>query len=78
MNIRYEILRRKDRNRALGDRRKLLKQWISVYDGNTCPGKYHRVYHEKHLEHVEEVVHLTLEIDLNGMEIVRLRSLLKT
>ena len=78
MNIRYEILRRKDRNRALGDRRKLLKQWISVYDRNTCPGKYHRLYHEKHLEHAEEVVHLTLEIDLNGMEIVRLRSLLKT
>lgn len=78
MNIRYEILRRKDKNRALSERRKLLKQWTWAYEVSNRPGKDHRSYHESYLRHLEEIRCLTLEIDLNGFEILRLRAILKS
>ena len=79
MNIRYEILRRKDKNRSLADRRKLLMQWTSVYESYHLdrPGKYHRNRAEKHWRYMEEIRCLTLEIHLNGSEIQRLRAILK-
>ena len=79
MNIRYEILRRKDKNRALGQRRKLLEQWTSVYRNYfiNYPGKDHRNGTEMYLREMDEIRCLTLEIDLNGSEILRLRSMLK-
>lgn len=79
MNIRYEILRRKDNNRSLAERRKLLEQWTSVYESYhlDSPGKDHRNRAEKHWRYVEEIRSLTLEIDLNGSEIQRLRAILK-
>ena len=68
MNIRYEILRRKDKNRALGQRRKLLEQWTSVYRNYfiNYPGKDHRNGTEMYLREMDEIRCLTLEIDLNG------------
>ena len=76
--LRDQILRRKDKNRALGQRRKLLEQWVSVYHIQIqTPGKYHRNFVKRHWEHVDEIRCLTLEINLNGAEIVRLRLLLK-
>ena len=79
VDLRNEILRRKDKNRALGQRRKLLEQWVSVYHIQIqTPGKYHRNFVKRHWEHVDEIRCLTLEIDLNGAEIVRLRQLLKS
>ena len=77
-SLRYEILRRKDKNRALGQRRKLLEQWASVYPRLLqTPGKDHRGYALNHWRHIDEIRCLTLEINLNGAEIVRLRLLLK-
>ena len=76
--LRDQILRRKDKNRALADRRKLITQWVSVYHMQIqTPGKYHRNFVKSHWEHVDEIRCLTLEINLNGAEIVRLRLLLK-
>ena len=79
MNIRYEILRRKDKNRALGQRRKLLEQWTSVHRNYfmNCPGKDHRNRTAMYLREMDEIRCLTLEIDLNGSEILRLRAMLK-
>lgn len=79
MNIRYEILRRKDKNRALGQRRKLLEQWTSVHRNYfmNYPGKDHRNRTAMYLREMDEIRCLTLEIDLNGSEILRLRSMLK-
>ena len=50
MNIRYQILSLKDKNRALADRCRLLKQWISVYESHHVlhPGKDHRQISVKH------------------------------
>lgn len=77
--LRDQILRRKDKNRALGQRRKLLEQWASVYPRLLqTPGKDHRGYARQHWRHVDEIRCLTLEIDLNGAEILRLRQLLKS
>ena len=79
VDLRNEILRRKQKNRALADRRKLITQWVSVYDIQIqTPGKYHRNFVKRHWEHVDEIRCLTLEIDLNGAEILRLRQLLKS
>lgn len=79
VDLRNEILRRKQKNRALGQRRKLLEQWVSVYHIQIqTPGKYHRHFVKRHWGHVDEIRCLTLEIDLNGAEIVRLRQLLKS
>ena len=76
--LRDQILRRKQKNRALADRRKLITQWVSVYHIQIqTPGKYHRNFVKRHWEHVDEIRCLTLEINLNGAEIVRLRLLLK-
>ena len=76
--LRDQILRRKQKNRALADRRKLITQWVSVYHIQIqTPGKYHRNFVKRHWEHVDEIRCLTLEINLNGAEIVRLRFLLK-
>ena len=78
VDLRNEILRRKQKNRALADRRKLITQWVSAYDIQIqTPGKYHRNFVKRHWEHVDEIRCLTLEINLNGAEIVRLRLLLK-
>ena len=77
-DLKNEILRRKQKNRALADRRKLITQWVSVYHMQIqTPGKYHRNFVKSHWEHVDEIRCLTLEINLNGAEIVRLRLLLK-
>ena len=79
VDLRNEILRRKQKNRALADRRKLITQWVSVYHMQIqTPGKYHRNFVKSHWEYVDEIRCLTLEIDLNGAEIVRLRQLLKS
>lgn len=79
VDLRNEILRRKQKNRALADRRKLITQWVSVYHIRIqTPGKYHRNFVKRHWEYVDEIRCLTLEIDLNGAEIVRLRQLLKS
>ena len=78
VDLRNEILRRKQKNRALGQRRKLLEQWASVYPRLLqTPGKDHRGYARQHWRHIDEIRCLTLEIDLNGAEISRLRLLLK-
>lgn len=78
-DLKNEILRRKQKNRALGDRRKLLEQWMSVYENYHInnPGKDHRRYAEMYWRERDEHRALTLEIDLNGAEITRLRRMLK-
>lgn len=79
VDLRNEILRRKQKNRALGQRRKLLEQWASVYPSLLqTPGKDHKGYALNHWRHVDEIRCLTLEINLNGAEIIRLRQLLKS
>ena len=79
MNIRYEILRRKEKNRALGQRRKLLEQWTSVHETYHMnnPGKDHRNRAAMYWREMDEIRCLTLEIDLNGSEILRLKTILK-
>lgn len=76
MNIRYQILSLKDKNRALADRCRLLKQWISVYESHHVlhPGKDHRQISVMHWNHVEELKDLIHQIESNGSKIQCLKS----
>lgn len=76
MNNREEILKLKQENRALCDRRKLVLHYseTSQWYIENRPGQIHRTYQEQALHYKKEYTLLTSLIELNGRIILKLRG----
>lgn len=74
MEIKYQLDKIKEKNKALCNRRRHLNQWIESMKRELENGCYnHRKVHKKLYECIDEVELLTVLIDLNGKEITKLR-----